>query len=49
MRNDRHDLLGNAKNINGFPDQAMTLTAIDRLVHRATILEMKSWSDFRRT
>jgi DNA replication protein DnaC len=32
-----------------FPDQAMTLAAIDRLVHHATILEMNVESYRRRT
>jgi DNA replication protein DnaC len=32
-----------------FPDQAMTLAAIDRLVHRATILEMNAESYRRKT
>jgi IstB-like ATP binding protein len=32
-----------------FPDQAMTLAAIDRLVHHATILEMNVESFRRRT
>jgi DNA replication protein DnaC len=31
-----------------FPDQAMTLAAIDRLVHHATILEMNVESYRRR-
>ena len=33
---------------NDFPDQAMTLAAIDRLVHHATILEMNVESYRRR-
>jgi DNA replication protein DnaC len=32
-----------------FPDQAMTLAAIDRLVHHATILEMNVESYRRKT
>ena len=32
-----------------FPDQAMTLAAVDRLVHHATILEMNVESYRRRT
>ena len=32
-----------------FPDQAMTLAAIDRLVHHATILEMNVQSYRRKT
>jgi len=46
-RYERRSLLitANQPSANGeriFPDQAMTLAAIDRLVHHATILEMKS-------
>jgi DNA replication protein DnaC len=52
-RYERHSLLITANQPFGewgkvFPDQAMTLAAIDRLVHHATILEMNVESYRRR-
>lgn len=48
-RYERHSLLITANRpfgewVNIFPDAAMTLTAVDRLIHRAVIFEMNVWS-----
>ena len=54
MRYERRSLLITANQPFGewgriFPDQAMTLAAVDRLVHHATIFEMNVESYRRRT